>query len=103
MAIFVIEDGKVVGQLDVLLETRVPHDRIRLMRLEQVDVVVCGGVQDFYEDMLRENGIDTVSWVSGKVEDLLAAFLAGKLVPGKARPIDTAGVSCTEMDGKRQT
>ena len=88
MAIFVIEDGKVVSQMDFPLETRVPFDRVRLMKLEQVDVVVCGGVQDYLEDILRESGIEVISWVSGTVADLLGRFVAGALTPGTARPAE---------------
>ena len=83
MAIFTIEDEKVVGQLDFPLHSRLPFDRLRLLRDQEVNTVVCGGVQDFYEDLLRANGIAVISWVSGNVEDLLRLFIRGQLVPGE--------------------
>lgn len=83
MAIFTIEDGQVVDQCDFPLHSRLPFDRVRLLRDQQVTTVVCGGVQDFYEDLLRANDIKVISWVTGNVEDLLGLFLRGQLVPGE--------------------
>jgi predicted Fe-Mo cluster-binding NifX family protein len=85
MAIFIIEGGEIREQVDVPLHSRVPFDRIRLLREHRVDAVICGGVEDIYEDMLREHGFEVVSWVEGKVENLLREYLAGRLVAGAAR------------------
>jgi len=83
MAIFTIEDARVVDQIDFPLQSRLPFDRVRLLRDQKVETVICGGVQDFYEDLLRANGIQVISWVSGNVEDLLRLFVRGQLVPGE--------------------
>ncbi len=82
MAIFTIEEGRVTDQLDFPLRSREPFDRVRLLRAEQVDTIICGGVTDRYEDLLKASDIQVISWVSGTVEDLLNLFLRGKLVPG---------------------
>ncbi len=101
MAIFTVEEGKVVAQVDFPLESKVPYDRVRLMRLEQVEVVICGGVQESFEDILQTNGIEVISWVSGKVEDLIRAYLAGTLVAGKARTITPDMIGGTDADNRR--
>ena len=85
MVIFTIEDARVVDQIDVPIHSRVAFDRVRLMRDHGVSTVICGGVDEIYEGMLRASGIQVVSWVSGNVEDLLKEFLAGRLLPGTAR------------------
>lgn len=85
MAIFDVEEGQVVDQVDFPLQSQVPYDRVRLMKVERVDTVICGGVQTLYEDLLKTNGIEVISWVSGNVEDLLIRFLQGRLTPGTAR------------------
>ena len=85
MAIFIVEDARVVGQIDVPLHSQVAFDRVRLMRDHGVSTVICGGVDEVYEGMLRFSGIQVVSWVSGNVEDLLKEFLAGRLLSGTAR------------------
>ena len=68
--------------MDFPLRSRDPFDRVRLLRDQQVETVICGGVQEIYEDSLRAVGIRVISWVSGAVDDLLALFLRGQLVPG---------------------
>ena len=85
MAIFTVDGGQIIEQVDVPLESRVPYDRVRLMKVKQVNTVICGGVQAFYEDLLKANDIQVISWVSGKVEDLLSLFLEGRLTSGTAR------------------
>lgn len=82
MAIFTIEGGAIVDQHDVPLRSRDPFDRVRLLRDQHVDTIICGGVQEIYEDAMRASGIGVISWVSGSVDDLLDLFLHAQLVPG---------------------
>jgi predicted Fe-Mo cluster-binding NifX family protein len=82
MAIFTIAGRKVVEQIDFPLRSRDPFDRVRLLRDQRVDTLICGGMQDIYEDLVRATGLEVISWVSGSVEDLLDMFLRGRLVPG---------------------
>jgi predicted Fe-Mo cluster-binding NifX family protein len=86
MAIFTIEDGRVTEQVDFPLGSRDPLDRVRLLRDQEVETIICGGVQDVFEDLLRARGIRVISWVSGSVDDLLEWFRRGQLVPGTGRP-----------------
>jgi len=97
MAIFTIADGAVADQIDFPLRSREPFDRVRLLRDQQVDTIICGGVQDIYEDVLRTSGFDVISWVSGSVDDLLDLFLRGNLVPGEERR-DAMGPDSTPTD-----
>jgi len=83
MAIFTIRGDRVVDQMDFPISSRDPLDRVRLLRHQGVDTIICGGVRDIFEDMIRAHGIETISWVSGSVDDLLALFLRGQLVPGR--------------------
>lgn len=84
MALFTIHEGRVVEQVDFPLRSREPFDRVRLLRDQRVDVLICGGMQDIYEDLIRASGLEVISWVSGEVEDLLDMYLRGSLVPGTA-------------------
>lgn len=86
MAIFTIEDGNVTGQLDFPLTSRHPFDRVRLLRDQEIDAIICGGVQRNYEDALRATGIHVISWVTGSVDGLLDSYLRGRLVPGSEHP-----------------
>ena len=82
MAIFTIDEGCVSDQLDFPLRSREPFDRVRLLRDQEVDTIICAGVQGNYEDSLQATGIQVISWVTGSVDNLLDLFLHGKLVPG---------------------
>ncbi len=87
MAIFTIdESGGEADQVDFPLQSREPFDRVRLLRDQKVDTLICGGMQAFYEDVLKASGFTVISWVSGLVEDLLATHLAGKLMSGDELP-----------------
>lgn len=85
IAIFTIVGGSIVDQLDFTLQSTQALDRVRLLRDQQVDTLICGGVQNSFEDLVLANGIRVISWVSGDVEQLLAKFVRGELVPGSGR------------------
>lgn len=85
MAIFTVDGHEIIDQIDVTIRSQVAFDRVRLMRDHQVDTVICGGVNEVYEDMLRAHGVEVVSWVSGNVEDLLRDYLHGRLIAGTGR------------------
>jgi predicted Fe-Mo cluster-binding NifX family protein len=86
MAIFTISEAGEPDQIDFPLRSREPFDRVRLLRDQDVDTLICSGMQDFYEDVLRATGLEVISWVSGYVEDLLETYLGGKLYPGTELP-----------------
>ncbi|MFH1530167.1 MAG: NifB/NifX family molybdenum-iron cluster-binding protein [Pseudomonadota bacterium] len=85
ITIFRIEDGKVADQTDFSLQSQRAFDRVRLLRDQGVDTLICGGVQGRFEDLIRANGIQTISWVYGTVEDLLDLFVRGELRAGQGR------------------
>ena len=86
IAIFTLDGLELVNQVDFRLESRNVFDRLRLLRDQQVDVLICGGVENTFEDMLKANGVHVISWVSGGVEELLVKYLRGELVPRDERP-----------------
>jgi len=88
MAIFTVAESGSVDQVDFPLSSREPFDRVRLLRNQGVDAVICGGMQEVYEDLLRISGFQVISWVSGYVEDLLRTYLRGDLLPGTELPTD---------------
>ena len=85
MAIFTISDRAVSDQVDFPLRSREPFDRVRLLRDQDVDTIICGGVQDHYEDALRASGIEVISWVSGSKCSIKSTSYTGKPVKGAAK------------------
>ena len=86
MAIFNVTDSGTVEQVDFPLLSREPFDRVRLLKDQRVDTVICGGMQAFYEDLLKAQGFEVISWVSGTVDHLLTLFIRGELEPGDELP-----------------
>lgn len=80
ICVFTIRRGKVMDQIDFCLQSTDILDRVRLLRDQQVGTLICGGLEERLEDILEMNGVRVISWVSGRVDDLLDSFLRGELV-----------------------
>ena len=85
ITIFTVIDDKVIEQQDFSLQSRIAFDRVRLLRDQGVDALICNGVQSFFEDLVKTNGIKVCSWVSGNVNELLEKYIQGNLVAGSSR------------------
>lgn len=97
VSIFIVSGGEVIGQSDFVLQSKRELDRLRLLRDQEVDTLICGGLQDRFEDIIRATGIRVISWVTGDVEDLLGAFLRGELRED-SRPSSAPGRSAPKSD-----
>jgi len=89
IAIFTVDRRKVIDVKDFSLQSREALDRVRLLRDQGVDTLICGGVHTRFEDMLVENGVVVISWVTGEVDVLLREFLHGHLTPGSGQLAET--------------
>ena len=85
IAIFIIKDKKIVEQVDFTLQSQHAFDRLRLLKDQKIDILICGGIQDRFEELVQASGIETISWISGTVEDPLKQFMEGRLSSGSAR------------------
>lgn len=85
IAIFTIKNRKVMEQIDFTLQSKEALDRVRLLHDQQVDTLICGGVQDSFEDLVLAKGIRVISWVSGNVGELIDLFVRGELLSGSGR------------------
>ena len=75
ITIFTVRGSRVVGRMDFALKSKEELDRFRLLRDQGVSHLICGGIQSAFEDLLQAGGIEVISWVEGKVDDLLGLFL----------------------------
>jgi predicted Fe-Mo cluster-binding NifX family protein len=85
ITIFTIERKRVVDSTDFWLQSRDELDRVRLLRDQGVQVLICGGIQERIEDILTAHDIEVISWVTGTTDELLQAFIRGQLEPGSGR------------------
>ena len=79
ITIFSVRRSRVVGQMDFTLRSKEALDRVRLLRDQEVTTLICGGLQDAFEDLLLASGIRVISWVSGEVSEVLGLSLQHKL------------------------
>lgn len=84
ITIYEIHKNRVVAQTDFTLRSREKLDRVRLLRDQGVSVLICSGIQAAHEDLLTASGIQVISWVSGKANEVLHLFLENALAPGSA-------------------
>jgi len=75
-----IENGAEKNRCEVaLLRQSLPQRAGQLKNLG-VDVLVCGAISKALTNMVTASGIQVLSYVTGRVDDVLQAYLTGKLV-----------------------
>ena len=85
IAIFTLKSGQIVSQMDFKLESEEAFHRLRLLKDQQVDLLICGGIQERFEDIVKANNIKVISWVSGDVESVLRQFVEERLTQHNVR------------------
>ena len=77
--VITIDEGEPPQRQQLAVGQWAPHERIdRLLELD-VDTVICGGIDRWSVASLQSAGVTIYGWVTGEVEDALAAFLRGDL------------------------
>ena len=74
-----IEHGKEVNRSEIALEGKwLPQRAIQLKNLG-IDVLVCGAISQELANMIVSAGIEILPFVTGNIENVLAAYMAGQL------------------------
>ena len=50
-----------------------------MLNRNNVDIVLCGALSDVLLNTLRRRGIRVQSWLTGGIDDILEAFISGRL------------------------
>jgi len=53
--------------------------RVRLVRVHDIDILICNGIKGFYFDLLQSMGVTVIADACGSVEEVLRGFLRGDL------------------------
>ena len=91
LMIFEIRDGMEIRRERVKFQTRVIPAMVGILSDHGVDVLVCGAVSRPFASMVIYSGIELVPFISGPTEDILRAYLCGRLadprylMPGHTR------------------
>ncbi len=74
-----VENGEETGRRDVALLGQAPAQRAAQVRGLDVNVVICGAVSHPLAGMIEAAGIDLLPHVTGNVDEVLQAYLDGRL------------------------
>jgi predicted Fe-Mo cluster-binding NifX family protein len=59
-----------------------PEQIPEMLWREEVELVIAGGMNQYFQDLFRDRGIQVVWGIIGDVEDVLTAYRAERLSPG---------------------
>jgi predicted Fe-Mo cluster-binding NifX family protein len=68
-----------VKRSELVLEEQIPLNRARRLETLGVRVLICGAISRSLGEHLDSAGIDVIPFVSGTVEEVLAAYLASEV------------------------
>ena len=75
-----IENGKELNRSEIALESQSLPQRVGQLKSLGVDILVCGAISRVLANMVTASGIQLLPYVTGRVDDILQAYLAGQLV-----------------------
>jgi len=92
-----VEDNHEIGRKSVRCEGDEGLRRIRLLRLHDINVLICNGIKGFYRDLLTSMGLMVISEVSSGVDAALEAYMSGKLKPATVKMGIPTGLKRCEL------
>ena len=75
-----IENGKEANRSEVALESQLLPQRTGQLKDLGIDVLICGAISRVLANMITASGIQLLPYVTGRVNDVLQAYLNGQLV-----------------------
>lgn len=78
-ALFSLKNREVSGRKIVNCSGCEGFGRVRVLRENKVEVLICGGIKSFYRDMLKSLGVTVLDDVSESIETALKRFRSGDL------------------------
>jgi len=76
-----LEDNKELDRKVISTRGLGPWRMIHLLEAEEVEAVVCGGIENFWAENLERGGIRIYPWVSGEIENVIHLLCQGKMRP----------------------
>jgi len=82
ISIFTFTRNRIINQTDFSLSSKEPMDRLRLLRDQNVNVLICSGIQASFQMLLESKKVKVISWITGKVDEVIKKFIKGELQGG---------------------
>lgn len=73
------EEGRELHRVEHVLGSDDPVERARRLADLETDVLICGAISRPLESLVISAGVDVVPQTCGPVEEVLSAFIGGKL------------------------
>jgi len=91
-----LEDGQIVAKKIISAEQLMHnHEGLAgLLQQEQVDTVIAGGIGAGALQPLKAIGVQVVTGVNGKIEDVVAEYANGQLPTGSEATCNNHGEHC---------
>jgi predicted Fe-Mo cluster-binding NifX family protein len=77
-----IEGGIVTTTRELSLGPYEALPRAAQIKSLGVDLVICGGISNFLQNLLEKQNIRVIPWITGEAQRALDLFLRGDLEPG---------------------
>jgi predicted Fe-Mo cluster-binding NifX family protein len=74
-----IEQNLETERTELYLDEFSLSERVSMLQKSHVTTVICGGITDVLHNMLKSIHISVVVGIAGEVEEVVAAFMAGRL------------------------
>ncbi|MBF0550180.1 MAG: hypothetical protein HQK60_06565 [Deltaproteobacteria bacterium] len=81
LAVFTIEDRTVISRQDYSWSGMLVPDRTSQILAMNLDLLICGGIENRLARFLTSNGLKMVSFVSGELDEVMAVFLTDQITP----------------------
>ncbi len=100
IALVEVDGKKIRSEKYIQCEAKEGFRRIRLLRLYNVDVLICNGIKSFYRDLLSSIGVRVVADAIGTVAEVLEEFLGDRISPKEPElpgQVQTHGVNLNDL------
>ena len=77
-----IEKGSIATMRELSIGLFEPLMRATQIKNLSIDVVICGGVSNFLQNLLQKQNIRVIPWITGEAQKALELFMRGSLEPG---------------------
>lgn len=78
--VYTVEDGQILGK-EILDANGSGHSALAdLLRLNGIDLLICGGIGQGAKNALSQNGIELICGVEGFIDTVIEQYVAGALL-----------------------
>lgn len=79
IAIIDLDQGQETDRSTVAIYGNSLSDRIACLKENNINCLLCGAVSNVFLNYLSANGIEVYPWLVGRADDVLQAFIQGRL------------------------